>query len=116
MIAVLSMSLQLSRLKLCHNILIYLVVKQRVFCGFPKDCIAAVATVDLSCYLNVPGFCACVVGWIVFMCSVFLHWMASEYIMYRTQIACFFHVRSGWAYNVPDTNCVFLSSSQRLGI
>ena len=58
---VVPMFLQLLRLKFCQNILIFfLVVKQRVFCGFPKNCIAAVATVDLSCYLNVRNFSVCV--------------------------------------------------------
>jgi len=131
---VLSVFLQLLRLTFCLNILIHFVVKQRVFCGFPKNCIAAVATVDLFCYLNVPSFYVCVVGWIVFMCSVFLHWLASEHIMYRkklhvsflyaasehiiyrTKIACLIPLRSVWAYNIPDKNCVFHSSTQRLGI
>jgi len=41
---------------------------------------------------------------------------ASEHIMYRTKTACFIPLRSVWAYNVPDKNCVFRSYTQRLGI
>jgi len=125
---------QLLILKFWQNILIFcccfllLLSSSAYFAVF-----LLVATVDLSCYLNIPSFSLCVLEWIVLMCFIFLHWFASEHVMYRTQFACFilWHSvwahnvpdkiacfslwHSVWAYNIPDTNCLFQSLTQRLG-